>query len=330
MLKLKTKVRITMPSPDRININTAPKHHYIRTIVSSLFGFLALALIIISILVVWVDHTVTNTDAYTKTVSPLVSDPDIQAFVVDRASSALLDNSEAPIRDIATELLGADVVARSADGQLKAAVTPIIKDSLTTVVSSSQFATLWSNSNREIHAQLISQLKGSAPNIQLNFHPLIVGAINQLAETKLGFIKDKLDLKADVGTVSVQGDQLEKARKVYDYFQKAMIAIIALAILCLTLCLIISVHHVKTARRIALMTGIFAALLASALSATSLVKPSGTDVAQQKFALALVDGITHDLRIILIVIAVVGIGSAIGSKLYTIIKAKRSSTVKKS
>ncbi len=318
-------MRITMPSTDRINISSSPKHHYIRTIVSSLFGFIALALIIVSILVIWLNRTISSTDQYTKTVAPLVTDPDVQAFVVEKASGALLDNKDAPIQDIAGELLGQAQVAGKTDEQLRAEVTPVVKDSLKTVIAAPGFATLWKANNSAIHAQLISQLKSDSSTIELNFRPLITGTIDELSTTKLGFVKDKLELKDDVGKVTLKEKQLDNVRKVYDYFQKAMLAIIGLAVLALTLCVSISVHHLKTVRRIALLTGIFAGMLTVLLSATSLVKIGGDDVVQQKFAVALVNGVTHDLRISLMVIAILGIGSAIGSKVYSVVKKKKGS-----
>lgn len=313
-----------MPTTNnKTNPNTLPKHHYIRTTFAALFGFFALSLIIVAILVVWLNVTISSTDQYTKTVAPLVTNPDVQVFVVDKASTAVLENEGAPIRDIATQLLGESQVTGTTDEQLRAAVTPIVKDSLRSVIASPAFAALWKTSNSAIHAQLISQLKSDSPTIELNFHPLVADVINELGTTKLGFVKDKLEIKDDAGKVTIKEKQLDNVRNVYDYFQKAMLAIIALAILSLVLCVIISVHHVKTARRIALLTGIFAAVLAVLLSATSLIKIGGDDVVQQKFAVALINGVTHDLRLALIIVAVLGIGGAVASKIYDTIKAKK-------
>lgn len=317
-----------MASSDKINLNTAPKHHYIRTFFSSVFGFFALSLIIISILVVWLNRTISNTDQYTKTVAPLVTSPDVQNFVVDKASSSVLDNKDAPISDIAKQLLGDAQVAGKTDTELRAEVTPIVKDSLRSVVASPAFANSWKSNNQAIHAQLISQLKSDSSTIELNFHPLITDTVNELGTTKLGFVKDKLDLKDDAGKVTVEGKQLNNVRKVYDYFQKAMLAIIGLAVLSSILCVLISVHHWKTVRRIALSTGIYAGGLAVALSAGSLLK-LGDDVEQQKFVAAIINGVTHDLRISLIITAVLGVGIAAGSKIYSVVQARKQSAPKK-
>src|SRR5580765_5153003 len=161
-----------MPTTKPSSVSQTTKHHYVRTLFSSFFGFIALALIIVSILVIWLNRTLTDTGQYVKTVAPLVTKPDVQNFVVDKASSALLDNNDAPIQDIASQLLTPDQIAGKTDEQLKAQVTPIVKDSLRSVVASPAFAVLWKTNNQQIHGQLISQLRSNSQTIQLNFHAL--------------------------------------------------------------------------------------------------------------------------------------------------------------
>jgi len=301
----------------------AATHHRVRTFFSSFFGFFALGLIILSILVIWLDRTLTDTNTYVGTVAPLVTKPAVQNFAVTKASSALLGTNGPSVRDIATQLLTPEQIAGKTDEQLRAAVTPIVEDSLRSVVASPAFAELWKTNNKAIHSQLMTQLRDGSQTINLNFRPLITGLIDQLGTTKLGFVKDKLDLPADAGQVKLEGKQLDNVRTVYDYFKKALLAILVSASLAVGLCVLISVHHLKTFRRIALLTGIFSAVLAVLLSATSLFKISG-DAAEQKFATTLVNGITHDLRISLIVIAILGIGSAIASKIYSKLATKHA------
>lgn len=306
------------------NSSQTAKHHYVRTIVSSFFGFLALTLIIISIVVVWLDHTLTNTNQYVRTVAPLVKDPDVQQFVISKATESLTDNKDAPVHDVAVRLLGEAQVAGKTDDQLRAEVKPIVQASIQSVVISPQFATLWQNTNRDVHGQLLAQLKGGNETIKLNFQPLITGVISELSTTKLSFIKDNLDLPDDVGVVVITGRQLDTVRKVYDYFTKAMLALLLAAVLAAVLAVVISVHHWKTLRRIALSTGIFAAVLAMVLSASALIRPNGLDPAMQNMAAALVNGITLPLRTSLIVVAVVCITGAVVSKVCSSWTSKKS------
>lgn len=318
-----TKTPAPVKRPQSTTAATPPKaHHYLRTIVSSLFGFIALALIIVSIVVVWLDRTLTNTDQYVKTVAPLVTKPEVQDFVADKATDSLLDNKDVPIEDISKELLTKKQITGSTNEELKMLLSPILRHDLKVVLSSPAFVSAWEKNNRDIHSQLMTQLENKSPTLELNFHPLIVGAVDGFADTELSFVKDKLEIKEDAGQVSVEGKQLDTVHNVYDYFKKATVLIVVLAVAASALCVVISVHHQKTARRVALAVGIFSGFLALILSAPSLVKANEIDQIERNFALAIVDSITHDLRITLTVIAAACIAGSIGSKIYAVKFAK--------
>lgn len=293
------------------------KHHYIRTSFAALFGFLAVILLIASVLVVWLGGALTNTDQYVKTVGPLVDKPEIQNFIVQKASDGLLENEEAPIQEIANQLLGENQTANLPVDQIKSQVRPIVEQNLAKVVKSQEFANIWKNGNRDIHAQLISQLNSNKEELTLNFRPVIDGAINSLSGTQLAFVKDKIDLKEDVGTLKFEAQNLNNLRKVYDYVKKAIVMIVLCSLLALTLCVLVSVHHLKTLRRVTLVVGVVAAILAASLSSTSLIKFQGTDAVQQAATVALVNSLTSQLRLSLIIISVVCLLIALISKLYS-------------
>jgi hypothetical protein len=177
---------------------------------------------------------------------------------------------------------------------------------------------LWEPSNREVHSQLIAQLEGDSEDFTLNFNPLIVVVFDQLGTTKLGFIKDQIELGPEVGVVKFEGANLDGMRNAYNYFQNAMIAIIVCAILSLVLCVLISVNHLKTLCRVALAVGIFTGILAASISATTLIKSDSVN-AEQKVAIAVMDATTRQLRISLIIISVICIAIAVGSKVYAVI-----------
>ena len=301
------------------------ENNYVRTIFASLFGFFAISLIITSILVIWINRTLTNTDQYVKTVAPLVTNPEVQDFVVTSISDALLENDGAPVKEIATQILGNEKIAGMINEQLKLQVKPIVEENLKSVVASDEFAKLWEQSNREVHSQLIAQLEGDSEDFTLNFNPLIAGVFDQLGTTKLGFIKEQIELGPEVGVVKFEGANLDGMRNAYNYFQNAMLAIIGCAILSLVLCVLISVHHLKTLRRVALAVGVFAGILAASLSATTLIKSDSVN-AEQKVAIAVVDATTHQLRISLIIISVICIAIAVGSKVYAVFMERKNKT----
>src|SRR5262249_20128562 len=88
------------------NLTTSPKkHHFIRTPLASLCGTIALALIFSSILVVWLNRTLTDTTTYVSTVTPLVTKPAVQTFLADTITDQIV--KQAPIDDIAHAILPA-------------------------------------------------------------------------------------------------------------------------------------------------------------------------------------------------------------------------------
>lgn len=280
------------------------EHHYLRSFFSSVFAIFGISLLISSIFAFWLDTTLTNTNQFVAIVGPLVTKPEVQDFVVTKASQALLDNGDAPIRDISQQLLGDEAIANKTDEQLKAEITPIIQENLKTVISSAAFANLWETSLKSVHSQLISQLSSNSPTMQLNLHPVIVGAIDQLSNTRLSFIKDKLEIKDDVGVITIKDDQLATMRKFYNYFKQSVIILIVTALIFLGLSVAVAAHRLNTLRRLLIIIGVIAALYAVALTLVPNLKiGSATDVEQQKFIVVMFSSITDKLRLALVVIA---------------------------
>lgn len=310
-----------------LNLQTSQptkQHHYIRAFFSSFFGFIAIALIIISILALWLNRTLTNTDHYVSTVAPLVTEPDVQNFIVDKASNALVDNQNIPIANISAQILGIEQIVGKTDQQLRAQVMPIVKDSFRSVVTSPNFATLWKDTNRNIHSSLITQLATGAPIVGLNFHPLVVGIVDQLGMTKLSFLKNNIQLKNDVGLATIMGKQLDSIRKVYASLKTYTPVVVGVTVLAILLCILISVNRIRTFRRIVTFTGIYTGILAVLLSTTSLIKIHTTDIEEQKMVIALVNAITHELKVGLIIVAVICVVGSIGIKIYEVTMSRRT------
>lgn len=304
------------------------KHHRVRTFFAALFGFFAIGLIITSIIVVWLNATLTNTNQYVKTVTPIVRSQAVQKFVTTQVSDQILNGKDVPLYDFASQLLGQDEVAGKTDEQLKVAVTPIVKETIRGIVSSPSFAKLWENSNRTIHASFVSQLDSNSPTIKLNFQPVINGVIDQLTGTRLAFVKDHLQLDGNTGQIEFEGKGLDTVRRGYKYFKEATWLIVLVTLVFVILCVWLSVHHLRTIRRIALFTGLYAGILAILLSAGHLVKLPGNDPDQQQLIIALFESLTHQLSTALIVVAVIGIGGAIVSKVISMVQDRNNPSKK--
>lgn len=297
------------------NPKTPEPSHKIRTFFAGIIGALAAYLIIASITVVWLNRTLTDTNTYVHTVSSLVTEPAIQHFVADKVTDQIIQN--APTMDLAKELLPPSAInAAPTLEMLKAPLKTMIERNVLQIVQSPQFASLWQETNHNAHAALVSQLNNSnAEVISLDLSPAINGVVDQLKSTELKPIAKNLKLKPDAGKLEIKSDKIAKIHNFYKIFKDATLAIVIIAVLMIALSIWLSVHHGKTARRILFTTGTLALIQGLLLEAPTVAKFSN-NAAEQEAARAFAQVLLHNLQVASIVVGVLCIVAAIGSKLY--------------
>lgn len=304
---------------DRISNNnlrvTSQKHHYIRTILASIFGTLALVLIFLSILVVWLNRTLTDTSTYVSTVAPLVSKPAIQNFVAEKATQQLL--TSASINDIAGTLLPAEEINGKSADQLQQLVKPIITANVLQIFRSQPFASLWADTNRSAHQQFIRQLNTNSSQITLDLSPLVNGIIEQLKTTRLSPVSAHLNLKPSNAMLNLKGSIVDKMHAGYTIFKRSSLIIAGATLLAVVLCIVFSVHHIKTARRILFGTGIITLVFALILEAPSYIPLSGNDPVQQAAIIAVAKTLLHNLQEACLILGILCLVTAVGSKIYS-------------
>jgi hypothetical protein len=293
------------------NISTPSRHHYVRTIFASIFGILALWLVLTSVVVVWLNRTLTDTNIYVKTVAPVVSKPEVQNYFANKLTDQIVDKN--PVQDVAAALLPAEQVAGKTPEQLTPAVKAVIADNVKQVLSSTQFKQLWEDTNRSAHQQLLAQLNSGAEEINLDLSPALAGVTEQLKTTQLAPLVDQIDLGKDNAKLNLKGDDIKKVHNSYESFKKATIVLVALGLVMAGLSVAISVHHIKTVRRIAFSTGLGLLVFSLALEVGSLLKFDGGDAA---FASALAKTLLHSLLLLSFTLGLVLTIGSIGSKLY--------------
>lgn len=301
--------------------NTKPvhKHHVIRTLFASLFGTIAMALILVSIVVVWLNRTLTDTNTYVSTVSPLVAKPAIQNYVAQQASQQLISN--APIADLAQTLLPASVTANQTNEQLQTLVRPIVVSSVLQVIKSSSFAEVWQSTNQTAHAALVTQLDANSADLSLDLSPLVTNVITQLGTTQLAPAISHISIPTGTGKLDLTGSSIDKIHHYYVLFKQVTLVIVGATLLAIVLCVIISVHHFKTARRIVIGTGIIALVLALLIAVPGYVFESSSD-SQQSAIVAIGQTLTHNLMIVMFILAGVCILGGIGSEIYSHVHRK--------
>ncbi|HZX04426.1 hypothetical protein [Kribbella sp.] len=114
----------------------------------------------------WARTQVTNTDRYVENVVPLAADPRVRNAVADRITDVILRNLPERIAN------GARGVVRGQVGQL---------------IESETFQTLWRNSNRTAHQQLVNALSGrngplgvNGNTVSIDLGPFVAAARDRL------------------------------------------------------------------------------------------------------------------------------------------------------
>ncbi|MEV6651106.1 hypothetical protein [Streptomyces sp. NPDC051219] len=172
------------------------RRHRGRSLLSAVLIILAAVLSVLSVVAVWADSIVGDTDRYVATVAPLADDPAVQTAVTNRATAALL--AEIDVKAVVNELSAAasqegvrPEVARlisGLSGPIESGLKELISSTVRRVVSSDVFETLWIDANRVAHTTLDKALTGKgggAVSLKNNEVAIDVGPIVDKAKDEL-------------------------------------------------------------------------------------------------------------------------------------------------
>ncbi|MFE2939243.1 hypothetical protein ACFXKG_09310 [Streptomyces sp. NPDC059255] len=148
---------------------TAGRHPW-RSVGSVLLILLAALLSLLSVVAVWANSIVRDTDRYVATVGPLAKNPDVQKAVTNRVTSVVLAqiNVDALVKELATAAAQKGVPPRAAqllkslDGPITKGLGQLVSSTVERVVTSSTFQTVWVKANRRAHTALDKALTGQA------------------------------------------------------------------------------------------------------------------------------------------------------------------------
>lgn len=146
------------------------RRHRLRAVAGVLVITLGCLLAPLSVLSVWLDSQVTDTDAYIDTVAPLIDDPAVQDALANavttevfrqldvqdttaEALQALVDRTELPPL-IEERLVGLSVpITNGVEG--------FVTEQVDSLVASDDFQTAWVEANRVAHQELVATLTGT-------------------------------------------------------------------------------------------------------------------------------------------------------------------------
>jgi hypothetical protein len=290
-------------------------HHQWRTFLGALCGLIASLLIAASILVVWANRTLTDTNTYVATVGPVISSPALQDFIATKVTNQLL--TSAPTTQLASSLLAPAQITGQTPDELDSLMTPVIHDSVVQILQSPAMQQVWTQTNRTDHAAFIQQLDANDAAITIDLTPIVNGVMTQMEQTKLAPVAKQIQVGSGTTTVQLKGGPLEKVRTYYHLLKTATWVILGLAILFAALSVWASVHHAKTLRRMLVSTGVSSLVTAAVISFSGAVPLPTADPQAAKLAVALVGTLFHGLAIGCLVLGIVCLIGAIASKLYS-------------
>jgi hypothetical protein len=303
-------------------------------LLAGFFGVVALSLVLASILTMWLNRTLLDTNTYVNTVAPLASNPDVQEFVVTKVVDAVQKGAQdqanqagqaagAPADSGLPMFVSPAEAAGKTPEQLQTLARHKLSFSLDQIVKSPRFQELWTSTNRSAHTTLVGEVKSNDKDLTLDLAPVLRGVIDQLKTTDLAPVAADIQLPADAGTVKLQGGAIEQVRKVYNGLQTATVVMLLVMLVSAALAVVLSVQHIRTMRRILMGTGIIALLLAGVLYVPQFVSFGSSDPQAAKVAAVVFGILTHDLRLAALLTGIGCVVLALATKVYSVLQARR-------
>ncbi|HEY6425406.1 MAG TPA: hypothetical protein VIY28_19620 [Pseudonocardiaceae bacterium] len=199
-----------------------------RSVFAIVLLVLGCVLVPVSLVAVWTHQQVSNTDSFVQTVSPLASDPAVQAAVTDRVTTTVFQYVDVPglaneaINELAAQGLKPEIAQRlhSLTPALVSAVTGFVHTQVGNMVASPQFASLFDQSVRLAHQQAVTVLSGSSEGVvikngtvYLDLAPFIDAAKARLSAAGLTAVNSIPDVHPTIALAPA--DQLVRAQSAY-------------------------------------------------------------------------------------------------------------------
>jgi hypothetical protein len=179
------------------------KHNGWRAWVSVVLIVIGCILAPLSVVAVWTDNQVSNTDRYVANIEPLIHDPAVQRALTDKITTEI--DTRLNVKGLTTQaatalsqkgLTRVGALLNTFSGQIASSVYGFIHTQIAKIVASQQFAQVWVEVNRHAHAQLVKALSGqgngaftiSNGQVVLNLGPVIDQVKTRLATRGLTIV----------------------------------------------------------------------------------------------------------------------------------------------
>ena len=252
-----------------------PRARRTRAVIAWVLVVLASLLIPISVISAWAITTVTNTDQYVATMSPLARNDIVTEHLATKATDALF--STHVVQNKITDALPpkAKPIVQPVVTQVKSYVHGVA----VRVFQSPKFGELFDALNRRTHQTVVDVLTGkqtkltealgTGNQVVLNLTPALDQLINNLnarGVTLFNPLKPILAEHGGLGFTVVQKSQVSKFSSIFNTLVTLGWAVPVIAVALGVLGIVIAVERRKTLLRMALGIGLFALVLLGALA----------------------------------------------------------------
>ena len=175
--------------------------------------------VLASVVGVWVNRTVWNTDSYLKLVTPLAEDPAVTNALAVRLTDEVFQalNLDQRVTAVIAEIPKVPAQAAFLAGPITAAMHNVVLKQVQDFLASTTFKNLWVQLNTTLHGKIVALLQGNyseLPNVsisggevQLNLLPVVVQIIQRVISSlginiTLPQIPAGLDVSGAIQTLS--------------------------------------------------------------------------------------------------------------------------------
>lgn len=139
-----------------------------RSVVAGLLIVVGLILAPVAVLGTWARVQLVDTDRFVSTFAPLAQDPDVQAFVSDQVSDAVIAqlDSETLVREVFDGIRQLDLPPRASaaltllEAPAAQGIDSLVARTVDEIIASEQFATIWAGTLRVTHERAVAVLQG--------------------------------------------------------------------------------------------------------------------------------------------------------------------------
>ena len=200
---------------------------------SWLLLLLGCLLFLVSVVTIWVDNLVLDTDRYVETVAPLSQNEAIDNAVADGVTDLLFEKVE--VENRLHEALPQQIQFLA--GPLTDRTKGYTRDSAYDVLTSDRFNQLWVDANRKAHEGIVSLLTGEGEvlsarqgEVVLDLTPIIEDVVNRMGETGQSIFGNVSSGDRNLQFVIFESDTLASIQSAVALLRKLAIALPILAL----------------------------------------------------------------------------------------------------